>query len=46
MQRNAISLQSIKYPVTFTSVPDLEQRYPNADGTDAMARWIDSMDRL
>jgi serine protease Do len=45
-QRNANSLQAIKYPATFTSIPDLEQRYPNGDGVNALATWIDSMDRL
>jgi serine protease Do len=45
-ERNANSLRGIKYPANFTSLPDLEHRYPNADGVDAMARWIDSLDRL
>lgn len=44
--RNANTLQQLKYPANFTSLPDLEHRYPNADGVDAMARWIDSLDRL
>ena len=42
----ANSLRSIKYPANFTSLSDLEHRYPNAEGIDAMARWIDSLDRL
>jgi serine protease Do len=45
-ERNANSLRGIKYPANFTSLPDLEHRYPNASGVDAMARWIDSLDRL
>ncbi|MBC7817176.1 MAG: PDZ domain-containing protein [Planctomycetaceae bacterium] len=46
LDRNANALRSLKYPANFTSLPDLEHRYPNADGVDAMARWIDSLDRL
>ncbi len=46
LERMANSLRSIKYPANFTSLSDLEHRYPNADGVDAMARWIDSLDRL
>ena len=46
LDRNANSLRALKYPANFTSLPDLEHRYPNADGVDAMARWIDSLDRL
>ena len=46
LERAATGLRSIKFPATFTSLPDLEHRYPNADGADAMARWIDSLDRL
>ncbi|TXT36542.1 MAG: PDZ/DHR/GLGF domain-containing protein [Planctomycetota bacterium] len=46
LERTAGTLRSIKFPATFTSVPDLEHRYPNAAGVDAMARWIDSLDRL
>jgi serine protease Do len=45
-ERNANSLRGIKYPANFTSLPDLEHRYPNAEGVDAMSRWIDSLDRL
>ncbi len=45
-ERNANSLRGIKYPANFTSLPDLEHRYPNADGVDAMSRWMDSLDRL
>ncbi|MFM9960550.1 MAG: PDZ domain-containing protein [Planctomycetaceae bacterium] len=44
--RNVNALRSLKYPTNFTSLPDLEHRYPNADGVGAMARWIDSLDRL
>ena len=46
LERAANGLRSIKFPATFTSLPDFEHRYPNADGVDAMARWIDSLDRL
>ena len=46
LERMANSLRGIKYPANFTSLSDLEHRYPNADGVDAMARWIDSLDRL
>lgn len=46
LERNANSLRALKYPSNFTSLPDLEHRYPDADGVDAMARWIDSLDRL
>ena len=46
LERMANSLRSIKYPANFTSLSDLEHRYPNAEGIDAMARWIDSLDRL
>lgn len=46
LERMANSLRSIKYPATFTSLSDLEHRYPDSDGVDAMARWIDSLDRL
>ena len=46
LERAANGLRSIKFPATFTSLPDLEHRYPNAAGVDAMARWIDSLDRL
>lgn len=46
LERTANSLRSIKFPTNFTSLPDLEHRYPNADGVDAMVRWIDSLDRL
>ncbi len=46
LERMANSLRAIKYPANFTSLSDLEHRYPNADGVDAMARWIDSLDRL
>lgn len=45
-ERNANSLRAIKYPANFTSLPDLEHRYPNAEGVDAMSRWIDSLDRF
>ncbi len=46
LDRNSKGLQAIKYPTNFTSLPDLEHRYPNAEGVDAMARWIDSLDRF
>lgn len=46
LDRTAASLRALKYPASFTSLPDWEHRYPNADGVDAMARWIDSLDRL
>ena len=46
LERMANSLRGIKYPANFTSLSDLEHRYPNAEGLDAMARWIDSLDRL
>ncbi len=46
VERNANGLRGLKYPTTFTSMPDLEQRYPNADGVEAMVRWVDSLDRL
>ncbi len=46
LERTANSLRAIKYPANFTSLSDLEHRYPNAEGVDAMARWIDSLDRL
>lgn len=46
LEKMAKSLQGIKYPANFTSLSDLEHRYPNAEGIDAMARWIDSLDRL
>lgn len=46
LERNANALRTLKYPATFTSLPDLEHRYPNTDGVDAMVRWIDSLDRL
>lgn len=46
LERMANSLRSIKYPANFTSLSDLEHRYPNAEGIDAMSRWIDSLDRL
>jgi serine protease Do len=46
IDRNVASLKALKYPTSFTSLSDLEHRYPNADGVDAMARWIDSLDRL
>ncbi len=46
IDRNVASLKSLKYPASFTSLPDLEHRYPNAAGVDAISRWIDSLDRL
>jgi serine protease Do len=46
VERTAASLKVIKYPASFISLPDLEHRYPNATGVDAMARWVDSLDRL
>ncbi len=46
LERMANSLRGLKYPANFTSLSDLEHRYPNAEGVDAMARWIDSLDRL
>lgn len=46
LERNVASLRALKYPASFTSVPELEQRYPDADGVDALARWIDSLDRF
>jgi serine protease Do len=45
-ERNANSLRGLKYPANFTSLSELEHRYPNAAGVDAMARWLDSLDRL
>ena len=35
-----------EYLVKPVSLPDLENRYPNADGVEAMIRWVDSLDRL
>ncbi|HLQ43392.1 MAG TPA: PDZ domain-containing protein, partial [Planctomycetaceae bacterium] len=43
VEKNASALRTLKYPTSLTSLPDLEHRYPNADGVDAMARWIDSL---
>ncbi len=46
LERTATGLRSLKYPTTFTSLPDFEHHYPNADGVDALARWVDLLDRL
>ncbi len=46
VEKNASALRTLKYPACLTSLPELEHRYPNADGVDAMIRWVDSLDRL
>lgn len=46
LERTTKALNALKYPANFTSLVDLEHRYPDLEGVDAMARWIDSMDRL
>lgn len=39
-------LRQMKYPVSFSSVPDQGQKYPTDAQLEEMARWADSLDRI
>jgi poly(3-hydroxybutyrate) depolymerase len=40
------ALRTLKFPVLFIPVPDLGQEYPPAEIIDALARWVDALDRI
>ncbi len=46
VEQHVTGLRKLKFPASFTSVAELEHRYPGADGVEAIVRWIDLLDRL
>jgi serine protease Do len=46
VEQHVTGLRKLKFPVSFTSLAELEHHYPGTDGVEAIVRWIDLLDRL
>lgn len=46
VQASAQRLRTMRYPVTFRSLPDVKHRYPDEANVEAIGLWIDALDRI
>jgi serine protease Do len=46
VQKTAVELSQLKFPVTLRKVDNHRAGYPPADAVEEMARWLDALDRL
>lgn len=46
VEGTANGLRQLKFPCSFTKVPELDHRYPPAARVEEIARWFDALDRI
>ena len=46
VRKTVTGLKRLKYPVSFTTIPDLADEYPPPPQIDEIARWADCLDRI